>query len=74
MFRLSRGAGLCLLLPLALLPNLALAQQTPDTSGDVIARIKDEGLNHSQVMQTLSYLIGCDRAAPDRFAEHEAGQ
>src|SRR5438270_14022396 len=31
------------------------AQQTP-ASDDVIARIKDEGLNRSQVMQTLSYL------------------
>src|SRR5438270_11865250 len=31
------------------------AQQTP-ASDDVIARIRDEGLNHSQVMQTLGYL------------------
>ena len=56
MFRLSPRAGVCLLLPLALLPTGAMAQQTPDTSGDVIARIKDEGLNRSQVMHTLSYL------------------
>ncbi len=32
----------------------AAAQAAP--ANDVIARIKDEGMNHSQVMQTLSYL------------------
>ena len=56
MFRTLRHRGLCLLLPLSLLPGAVRAQQTPDASGDPIARIKDEGLNHSQVMQTLSYL------------------
>ena len=56
MFRTLRHRGLCLLLPLSLLPGAVRAQQTPDASSDPIARIKDEGLNHSQVMQTLSYL------------------
>ena len=45
-----------LLLPLLLTPIAVSAQQTPAPSDDVIARIKDEGMNHSQVMQTLSYL------------------
>src|SRR5581483_11149994 len=32
------------------------APQPPKNSNDPIERIKDEGLNRSQVMQTLSYL------------------
>jgi hypothetical protein len=36
-------------------PTPAAAAQTPDPN-DPIARIKDEGMNRSQVMQTLSYL------------------
>jgi carboxypeptidase Q len=37
--------------------NPPLPAQPPTTpSDDPIARIRDEGLNHSQVMQTLSYL------------------
>ena len=39
-----------------LLAGPAVAQQTTAPAEDVIARIKDEGLNRSQVMQTLSYL------------------
>jgi carboxypeptidase Q len=49
----------CLLLPLIFAPSIARAQQTPAPSAsseDVVARIKDEGMNRSQVMQTLSYL------------------
>jgi carboxypeptidase Q len=38
-------------------PYAAFAQQPQQPPEDpVIARIKDEGMNHSQVMQTLSYL------------------
>ena len=44
-----------LLVPLALLP-VSLSAQTNPVSSDVIAKIRDEGMNHSQVMQTLSYL------------------
>jgi uncharacterized membrane protein YgcG len=36
-------------------PYTAFAQQ-PQQEDPMIARIKDEGMNHSQVMQTLSYL------------------
>jgi len=32
------------------------APATTQSSDDPVARIRDEGLNHSQVMQTLSYL------------------
>jgi carboxypeptidase Q len=38
-------------------PYAALAQQTQQTDpNDPVARIRDEGMNRSQVMQTLSYL------------------
>src|SRR5947207_2378374 len=40
---------------LALL-SLSLRPLAAQTSDDVVAKIKDEGLNRSQVMQTLSYL------------------
>ena len=30
--------------------------ETPSSTNDVIAQIREEGLNHSEVMQTLSYL------------------
>lgn len=48
------------LLVMSLLASTALGQQptatpTPDPN-DPIVRIKDEGMNHSQVMDTLSYL------------------
>jgi carboxypeptidase Q len=44
-----------LALPLLLLTVQSLAQ-TPGASGDVPARIRAEGMDHSQVMSTLSYL------------------
>lgn len=44
-------AGVCTGAPL--LAQSAFAQET---NSDVVARIRDEGLNHSQVMETLSYL------------------
>jgi hypothetical protein len=47
-------AALLLLLTLVV-PYTAFAQQ-PQQEDPMIARIKDEGMNHSQVMQTLSYL------------------
>jgi carboxypeptidase Q len=54
-FQTLRGIGL--ILPLALMSGATQAQQTPGAAtDDVVARIKDEGLNRSQVMQTLSYL------------------
>ena len=69
MFR--RNAALVLLFIFVLSPNAAFTQQstpspnpvttqTPATPAkdpnDPIERIKDEGMNRSQVMQTLSYL------------------
>ncbi len=47
------------LLAAMLVPTLALAQQPQQPQldpNDPIAKIRDEGLNRSQVMQTLSYL------------------
>src|SRR5262249_30546663 len=41
---------------LAMLPILTAAAATSDATNDPIARIRDEGLNRSQVMQTLGYL------------------
>ncbi len=62
MFRSSLTLAL-LLSPSALLAPAATAQQAPasgarvvGSDSDVIARIRDEGLNRSQVMPTLSYL------------------
>lgn len=59
---LRRQFAAAVLLSAFLLPSLALAQ-TPATGGTVytapaadIEKIKDEGMNRSQVMQTLSYL------------------
>src|SRR5688572_1635332 len=56
-----RYAAIVLLLILIASPATLLAQQaTPPTPApdpnDPIQRIKDEGMNRSQVMQTLSYL------------------
>src|SRR5256885_2227798 len=49
-------AALLLLFTLTL-PYAAFAQQPqPPAEDPMIARIKDEGMNRSQVMQTLSYL------------------
>jgi hypothetical protein len=57
---LRRKAAALLLIYTLLLPGLALAQQAAApaarNANDPIERIKDEGLNRSQVMQTLSYL------------------
>ena len=57
--KLRRSAALLLLLIFITSPVNLLAQQTsapaPDPN-DPIVRIKDEGMNRSQVMQTLSYL------------------
>jgi len=57
--KLRRSAALLLLLVFICSPVNLLAQQTtalaPDPN-DPIQRIKDEGMNRSQVMQTLSYL------------------
>ena len=39
---------------------------------EVIDKIRDEGMNHSQVMQTLGYLIGCYRPTANRLAESQA--
>ena len=57
---LRRSAAIVLLLIFLISPATLLAQQaqptpTPDPN-DPIQRIKDEGMNRSQVMQTLSYL------------------
>jgi carboxypeptidase Q len=57
--KLRRSAAILLLLIFISSPATLLAQQTtapaPDPN-DPIQRIKDEGMNRSQVMQTLSYL------------------
>jgi hypothetical protein len=57
---LRRTAAVVLLLIFIISPAALLAQQTPVTPApdpnDPIQRIKDEGMNRSQVMQTLSYL------------------
>ena len=57
---LRRSTALVLLLILFVSPLTVLAQQqtqapAPDAN-DPIQRIKDEGMNRSQIMQTLSYL------------------
>jgi len=57
---LRRTAAVVLLLIFIISPASLLAQQTPAAPApdpnDPIQRIKDEGMNRSQVMQTLSYL------------------
>ena len=46
------------LVAIFLLPNAALAQTKVYTAPtEVIEKMKDEGMNRSQIMQTLSYLI-----------------
>src|SRR6185437_9781695 len=55
---LRRSAAVVLLLIFVLSPVSLLAQQTPAPTpdpNDPVQRIKDEGMNRSQVMQTLSY-------------------
>ena len=57
--KLRRSAALLLLLIFITSPATLRAQQTPAPApdpNDPIVRIKDEGMNRSQVMQTLSYL------------------
>jgi hypothetical protein len=57
--KLRRSAALLLLLVFICSPVNLLAQQTTAPApepNDPIQRIKDEGMNRSQVMQTLSYL------------------
>src|ERR1043165_9010621 len=56
---LRRSAAVVLLLIFVISPVSLLAQQTPAPTpdpNDPIQKIKDEGMNRSQVMQTLSYL------------------
>jgi len=56
---LRRSAAVVLLLIFVISPASLLAQQTPAPTpdpNDPIQRIKDEGMNRSQIMQTLSYL------------------
>jgi len=57
---LRRPAAIVLLLIFLISPATFLAQQAPQAPApdpnDPIQRIKDEGMNRSQVMQTLSYL------------------
>ena len=52
---LQRKLTVAILLSALLLPSLAFGQSV-SAPKDVIDKIKDEGMNHSQVMQTLSYL------------------
>jgi hypothetical protein len=47
---------LSLLSPRAMFAQQPAAQQPAPDPNDPIVRIKDEGMNHSQIMQTLSYL------------------
>src|SRR6202008_127676 len=54
MVRKYRNAFVVFLLLLAVIP---LGAQAPDTADlNAIYQIKDEGFNHSQVMDTMSYL------------------
>src|SRR5438270_4238246 len=57
MFRRQFAAAL--LLFASIVPYAAFGQQPQQAASDPndpVARIRDEGMNHSQVMQTLSYL------------------
>ena len=54
---IRRQFAALLLLFTLVVPYTAFAQQPqPPADDPMIAKIKDEGMNHSQVMQTLSYL------------------
>lgn len=53
---LRRKFAAVLLLYVLVLPTFAFSQSSAQNNDDVIAKIKDEGMNRSQVMQTLSYL------------------
>jgi len=54
--------------PVSLLAQTAAQAPAPDPN-DPIVKIKDEGTNRSQVMQTLSYLS--DVIGPRLTARHE---
>jgi len=56
MITLRSSAAMCLVAPFILLACPVWAGQEAPTADGVVARIKDEGMNRSQVMQTLSYL------------------
>ena len=53
---IKRQISAVILLLALLVPFVTFAQQAASNPNDPIVRIKDEGMNHSQVMQTLSYL------------------
>ena len=54
---LRRQFAAAVLLFTLIVPYVAFGQQPQQPAEDpIIARIKDEGMNRSQVMQTLSYL------------------
>lgn len=53
---LRRKFAVALLLYALLLPTISFGQNATPQTDDVIAKIKDEGMNRSQVMQTLSYM------------------
>src|SRR5438270_6957236 len=54
---IRRQFAVLLLLFTLIVPCAAFAQQPQQPAEDpIITKIKDEGMNHSQVMQTLSYL------------------
>src|SRR6266542_4207782 len=53
---IKRQFSAFILLLALLVPYATFGQQPASSLNDPIVRIKDEGMNHSQVMQTLSYL------------------
>src|SRR5437899_12932914 len=56
---IKRQISVVILLFALLVPYAAFGQQPvypANNPNDPVTRIKDEGMNHSQVMQTLSYL------------------
>ncbi len=53
---IKRQISAFILLLALLVPYATFGQQPASSLNDPIVRIKDEGMNHSQVMQTLSYL------------------
>ena len=67
--RRKAKSHLTVLLLLATIGHVSVSAQQPEPIAiDVINRIKDEGLNRSQVMQTVSYLTDVNgRALPGRL-------
>src|SRR6266571_3905313 len=53
---IKRQISAFILLLALLVPYVTFAQQPASNPNDPIVRIRDEGMNRSQVMQTLSYL------------------